>query len=70
MRRYRVHASRTQFIELSRLTYDVVQSSKIIAAGRVRPLVYVTPFFQYVFVTFCACTFALSMSLEATNTLN
>ncbi len=36
-----MHASRTQFIELSRLTYDVVQSSKIVAAGRIRPLVYV-----------------------------
>ncbi len=39
--RYRVHASRAQFIELSRLTYDVLQSSRIVAAGRVRPLVYV-----------------------------
>jgi hypothetical protein len=39
--RYRVHASRTQFIELSRLTYDVVQSSQIVPAGRLRPLVYV-----------------------------
>ena len=36
-----MHASRTQFVELSRLTYDVVQSSRIVAAGRVRPLVYV-----------------------------
>ena len=39
--RYRVHASRTQFIELSRLTYDVVQSSQIVTASRLRPLVYV-----------------------------
>lgn len=39
--RYRVHASRAQFVELSRLTFDVLQSSQVVAAGRVRPLVYV-----------------------------